>query len=121
MSGAVEIRWRLCMCVPGCQEAVRHALSRRRFVKGALAASFTGTAAAPDTAGAASARSFTSAVDLTHTMSSDLPTFFVVPGPETGKNIHLKNNGFNRSRCPLVEDAAPPLQDPIHCSNSSAQ
>ena len=77
------------MCVPGCQEAVRHALSRRRFVKGALAASFAGTAAAPDTAGAASARSFTSAVDLTHTMSPDFPTFFGVPGIEMEKKFDL--------------------------------
>src|SRR5205809_236807 len=120
MSGAIEIRWRLCMCVPGCQEAVRHALSRRRFVKGALAASFAGTAAAPDTAGAASARSFTSAVDLTHTMSPDFPTFFGVPGIEMEKKFDLKKDGFNLYWWRLVEHAGTHLDAPIHFSESGA-
>ena len=108
------------MCVPGCQEAVRHALSRRRFVKGALAASFAGTAAAPDTAGAASARSFTSTVDLTHTMSPDFPTFFGVPGIEMEKKFELKKDGFNLYWWRLVEHAGTHLDAPIHFSESGA-
>ncbi len=108
------------MCVPGCQEAVRHALSRRRFVKGALAASFAGTAAAPDTAGAASARRFTSAVDLTHTMSPDFPTFFGVPGIEMEKKFDLKKDGFNLYWWRLVEHAGTHLDAPIHFSESGA-
>ena len=56
------------MCVPGCQEAVRHALSRRGFFKGAAAASFAAAAVAPQTATAAPARRFTATVDLTHVM-----------------------------------------------------
>ena len=35
------------MCVPGCQEAVRAALTRRGFFKGAAAAGFAATAVAP--------------------------------------------------------------------------
>src|SRR5207302_10962366 len=108
------------MCVPGCQEAVRRALSRRRFVKGALAASFAGTAAAPDTAGAASARSFTSAVDLTHTMSPDFPTFFGVPGIEMEKKFDLKKDGFNLYWWRLVEHAGTHLDAPIHFSEAGA-
>src|SRR5438067_5186098 len=106
------------MCVPGCQEAVRHALSRRRFVKGALAASFAGTAVAPDTAGAASARSFTSAVDLTHTMSPDFPTFFGVPGIELEKKFDLKKDGFNLHWWRIIEHAGTHLDAPIHFSES---
>jgi len=35
------------MCVPGCQEAVRNALSRRGFFKGAMATSLAAAAVAP--------------------------------------------------------------------------
>ncbi len=40
-------RMETVMCVPGCQEAVRAALSRRGFFKGAAAAGFAATAVAP--------------------------------------------------------------------------
>src|SRR5438874_5096757 len=108
------------MCVPGCQEAVRHALSRRRFVKGALAASFAGTAAAPDTAGAASARSFTSAVDLTHTMSPEFPTFFGVRGIEMEKKFDFKKDGFNLYWWRIIEHAGTHLDAPIHFSENGS-
>ena len=94
------------MCVPGCQEAVRHALSRRGFFKGALAASFGATAVAPEIAGAAPARSFTSVVDLTHIMSPDFPTFFGVPGIEMDKKFDLKKDGFNLYWCRRVRRSA---------------
>src|SRR5713101_4818287 len=68
------------MCVPGCQEAVRHSLSRRGLFKGAIAAGFVGTATVCDIAEAAPPRRFTTAVDLTHTMSPDFPTYFGVSG-----------------------------------------
>src|SRR5260370_23299968 len=87
--------WRFGMCVPGCQEAVRHALSRRGFFKGALAASFVATAVAPEIAGAAPARSFTAVVDLTHTMPPDFPTFFGVPGIELYRKFGLNKYRFN--------------------------
>src|SRR5437764_15123096 len=108
------------MSVPGCQEAVRHALSRCRFVQGALAAPFAGTAVAPDTAGAASARSFTSAVDLTHTLSPDFPTFFGVPGIEMEKKFDLKKDGFNLYWWRLVEHGGTHLDALIHLSGSGA-
>jgi len=108
------------MCVPGCQDAVRHALSRRRFVKAGLAASFAATAAVPDMVGAASARSFTSAVDLTHTMSPDFPTFFGVPGIEMEKKFDLKKDGFNLYWWRLIEHAGTHLDAPIHFSESGA-
>src|SRR5262249_34092597 len=113
-------RWRFGMCVPGCQEAVRHALSRRGFFKGALAASFGATAVAPETAGAAPARSFTSVVDLTHTMSPDFPTFFGVPGIEMDKKFDLKKDGFNLYWWRIIEHAGTHLDAPIHFSETGA-
>src|SRR5215831_15738445 len=108
------------MCVPGCQEAVRHALSRRGFFSGAFAASFVATAAAPDMASAASARSFTSVVDLTHTMSADFPTFFGVPGIEMEKKFDFRKDGFNLYWWRIVEHAGTHLDAPIHFSEDAA-
>jgi kynurenine formamidase len=108
------------MCVPGCQEAVRHALSRRGFFNGALAASFAATAMAPEMALAAPARSFTSVVDLTHTMSPDFPTFFGVPGIEMDKKFEFKKDGFNLYWWRIIEHAGTHLDAPIHFSEAGA-
>ena len=80
------------MCVPGCQEALQAGLSRRRFFKGAAAASFVAVAASEPAD--AVPRRFTRTVDLTHTMSPDFPTFFGVPGIELEKKFDLKKDGF---------------------------
>jgi kynurenine formamidase len=108
------------MCVPGCQEAVRQALSRRGFFRGAAAAGFAATTIAPDTADAAPARRFTSAVDLTHTMSPDFPTFFGVPGIEMEKKFDFKKDGFNLYWWRIVEHAGTHLDAPIHFSEAGA-
>src|SRR5882762_7201304 len=101
------------MCVPGCQDHVRHALSRRGFFKGA--ATFAAVAAAPDAAHAATRR-FTRAVDLTHTMSPDFPTFFGVPGIEMEKKFDFKKDGFNLYWWRIIEHAGTHLDAPIHFS-----
>ena len=106
------------MCVPGCQEAVRHALSRRGLFKGAGA--FAAAATAPQPAAAARARAFSAAVDLTHTMSPDFPTFFGVPGIEMEKKFDLKKDGFNLYWWRIVEHAGTHLDAPIHFSESGA-
>jgi kynurenine formamidase len=108
------------MCVPGCQEAVWEAVSRRRFFKGAIAASVAATAAAPQIAAAAPARSFTSPIDLTHIMSAEFPTFFGVPGIEMEKKFDLKKDGFNLYWWRLIEHAGTHLDAPIHFSESGA-
>ena len=82
------------MCVPGCEAAVRHALSRRGFFKSAVAAGFAATALPPVPATAAP-RSFTKAIDLTHTLSPDFPTFFGVPGIEMLREKEIKKDGYN--------------------------
>jgi kynurenine formamidase len=108
------------MCVPGCQEAVRHALSRRGFFTGAVATGFAAAAVAPDEAAAAPKRRFSSTVDLTHTMSPDFPTFFGVPGITMEKQFDLKKDGFNLYWWRIVEHAGTHLDAPIHFSEAGA-
>jgi kynurenine formamidase len=107
------------MCVPGCQEAVRDALTRRGFFKGAAAAGFAATAVAPAAAAPAPApRRFKTAVDLTHTMSPDFPTFFGVPGIELQKQFDFKKDGFNLNWWRIIEHAGTHIDAPIHFSES---
>jgi len=114
------------MCVPGCEETVRHALTRRGFFRrgGALAAGFAATAvpAAAQTAATqtAAAASFRTVVDLTHTMSADFPTFFGVPGIEMQKQFDIKKDGFNLYWWRIVEHAGTHLDAPIHFSEDGA-
>jgi kynurenine formamidase len=109
------------MCVPGCQEAVRSALSRRGFFKGAAAAGFAATAVAPGPAQAqAKRRAFTKTVDLTHVMSPEFPTFFGVPGIEMEKKFDFKKDGFNLYWWRIVEHAGTHLDAPIHFSENGA-
>ena len=108
------------MCVPGCQEAVRNALSRRGFFTGAVAAGFAATAIAPEPAEAAPVRRFKSTVDLTHTMSPDFPTFFGVPGIEMEKKFDIKKDGFNLYWWRIIEHAGTHLDAPIHFSEAGA-
>src|SRR6059058_2694125 len=106
------------MCVPGCQEALQAGLSRRRFFKGAAAASFAAVAASQPAD--AAPRRFNRAVDLTHTMSAEFPTFFGVPGIEMEKKFDLKKDGFNLYWWRLIEHAGTHLDAPIHFSESGA-
>src|SRR5436190_8180382 len=109
------------MCVPGCQEAVRAALSRRGFFKGAAAAGFTATAMAPaEAAPKPPLRRFKGVVDLTHTMSPEFPTFFGVPGIELQKQFDFKKDGFNLNWWRIIEHAGTHLDAPIHFSETGA-
>jgi kynurenine formamidase len=98
---------------------VRQAMSRRGFMTGAIAAGFTASAVAP-TADAASARRFSSVVDLTHIMSPDFPTFLGVPGIEMQKQFDFKKDGFNLYWLRIVEHAGTHLDAPIHFSEAGA-
>lgn len=108
------------MCVPGCEDAVRQALSRRGFFQrtGAMAAGFAAAAVPP--AMAQAPRTFRSVVDLTHTMSPAFPTFFGVPGIEMQKQFDLKKDGFNLYWWRIVEHAGTHLDAPIHFSEGGA-
>ena len=109
------------MCVPGCQEAVRDALTRRGFFKAAAAAGFAATAVAPAQAAPKAAlapRRFKAVVDLTHTLSPDFPTFFGVPGIEMQKQFDFKKDGFNLNWWRIIEHAGTHIDAPIHFSES---
>src|SRR6266704_302352 len=84
--------WRSLMCVPGCQESVRNALTRRGFFQGAAATTFAAVSVEP--AGAAP-RKFKSVVDLTHALSADFPTFDGGPGIELQKRYEFAKDGYN--------------------------
>jgi kynurenine formamidase len=112
---------RFAVCVPGCQDIVRQALSRRGFFKGAATAGFVAAAVAPQMAVAQSAsRRFKSVVDLTHTMSPAFPSFFGVPGIELQKQFDFKSDGFNLNWWRLIEHGGTHLDAPIHFSESGA-
>ena len=99
------------MCVAGCEARVREALSRRSFFTGAAA---TGFAAAAVPTRAAEARSFSKAVDLTHTMSPEFPTFMGKPGIEMEREFDFKKNRFNLFWWHVIEHAGTHLDAPIH-------
>ena len=108
------------MCVPGCEEAVRRALSRRGFFKGAAAAGFAATAMAAEPAAAFAPRRVKSAVDLTHVMSPEFPTFFGVAGIEMEKKFDFKKDGFNLYWWRVIEHAGTHMDAPIHFSENGA-
>ena len=103
------------MCVPGCQEAIHHALSRRRIFAGAAA--FAATAVESSSALAAP-RPVKKVVDLTHVMSPEFPTFDGTPGIELHKVFDLKKNGYNLYRWSLIEHSGTHLDAPIHFSEN---
>lgn len=103
------------MCVPGCEAAVRAALSRRGFFRGATATAFAASSVAP---ASAQERRFKTAIDLTHTLSADFPTFFGVPGIAMEREATLKKDGFNSYVWHVMEHAGTHLDAPIHFSDS---
>lgn len=107
------------MCVPGCEEAVRAALTRRGFFRGAAVTAFAATAVAAPAA-LAQERNFRRAIDLTHTLSPDFPTFFGVPGIEMKRQASLKPDGFNAYIWQVMEHAGTHLDAPIHFSENGA-
>jgi kynurenine formamidase len=109
----------VAMCVPGCQEAVRAALSRRTLLKGAgiAAASFSASSVAE---GQVAARSFNDTIDLTHTMSPDFPTYFGVAGIEMQKQFDFRKDGFNLYWWRIIEHAGTHFDAPIHFSDGGA-
>jgi kynurenine formamidase len=96
------------MCVPGCAEA----LSRRGFFGAAAVAGLT--AATP----AYAQRSFTSVIDLTHTLSPEFPTFFGTPGIAIDQRYTLKKNGANVNWWHVLEHAGTHVDAPLHYSDA---
>jgi kynurenine formamidase len=110
------------MCVPGCQEHVRAALTRRGFFHGAACAAFAASdvGSQPAQAQAAVQRSFSRVVDLTHTMSAEFPTFFGEPGISMEKKFDFRKDGFNLYWWHLMEHAGTHMDAPIHFSEQGS-
>lgn len=104
------------MCVPGCQDAVHRALSRRGFFRGAglAAAGAAATALPVFRAEAAAPVTFTKVVDLTHVLSPEFPTFFGKPGIEFETKFAFKKDGFNFLRWNVDEHTATHFDAPLH-------
>jgi kynurenine formamidase len=115
------------MCVPGTQEAVLKQLSRRGFLKtttalaaGAMLPAPILTAPANRSAGVDLAevmgRPFKRAVDLTHVITEDFPTFFGTPNLDIETLFTFDPNGFNMYRWHLVEHTGTHMDAPFHFS-----
>ena len=103
------------MCVPGCLETVSRQLSRRGLIGGAGLAAVAGAAstlALP--ARAAEVRSFTRAVDLTHALGPDFPTYDGGANLEMETLVTLAKDGYNMARWHLVEHTGTHMDAPIH-------
>jgi kynurenine formamidase len=113
------------MCVPGTQKTVMNRLSRRDFFK-ATAAALAGAAIPVQAARAESrpaldmarvlGRPFERAVDLTHTINEDFPTFFGPPNLEVETLFEFAQDGFNMYRWHLVEHTGTHMDAPFHFS-----
>jgi kynurenine formamidase len=115
------------MCVPGTQETVLNRLSRRDFFKATAALVAGATIPAPALAAAASRGEeidmaktfggpFKRAVDLTHPITEDFPTFFGPPNLEIETLFTFEANGFNMFRWLLVEHTGTHMDAPFHFS-----
>ena len=107
------------MCVPGCHEVVSRRLSRRGFFRGATTAALAAgvsTIVTPSAPARAQAMSFTKAVDLTHPLWTDFPTYFGQPGLEMERVFAIEKDGLNLFKWHLNEHTGTHLDAPIHFS-----
>ncbi|WP_306030134.1 cyclase family protein [Stappia sp. MMSF_3263] len=111
------------MCVPGCQEVVARRLSRRGLFKGvagAAAGAAVFSAFPPPRAAQAADVSFTRAVDLTHALGEDFPTFFGKPQLQMERTAEFSKDGFNMYTWHLAEHTGTHLDAPLHFSADGA-
>jgi kynurenine formamidase len=88
-------------------------MSRRGFFAAAASAGFF--------AGQAQAnRSFSTVVDLTHTLSPAFPTFFGTPGIRIDRRYSLKRDGANVGWWHVLEHAGTHVDAPYHYSDTGA-
>ena len=103
------------MCVPGCLQHLQRGLNRRGFL-GAGAAATGAVLAAPRAM--AQARSFSSIVDLTHTLSPEFPTYFGKPGLEIEDLYTYANDKLNLKIWTLNEHTGTHIDSPFHFSEN---
>lgn len=115
------------MCVPGTQEVVMKRLSRRDFFK-TTAALIAGAMVPPSALDAVEGRSdaldlsglmqrpFRRAVDLTHVITEDFPTYFGTQNLDIETLFTFESDGFNMYRWNLVEHTGTHMDAPFHFS-----
>jgi kynurenine formamidase len=108
------------MCVPGCLEHVKAALSRRSFFKGVGAAAATAAALTPDAAEAQAFPPFARVVDLTHTLTPEFPTFAGPPGIDIKRVKEFKKDGYNLNEWTVQEHSGTHMDAPLHFSENGA-
>jgi kynurenine formamidase len=91
-------------------------MSRRGFFRGAATAGFAAIAVKP----ALAQRSFTSVIDLTHTLTPEFPTFFGIPGIAVERRYTLKKDGANVNWWHVLEHAGTHVDAPFHYSDTGA-
>ncbi|MCI0549367.1 MAG: cyclase family protein [Anaerolineae bacterium] len=115
------------MCVPGTREAVLKQLSRRDFLKATAALMAGAMLPAPVVAASASrseevelagviGQRFKRAVDLTHVITEDFPTYFGTQNLDIETLFTFDPNGFNMYRWHLVEHTGTHMDAPFHFS-----
>lgn len=120
------------MCVSACTKKIAQDISRRNFLRGAAGLAVLGAAAgcAPVTAtppaGSAAAAlapgttgpfTFRGIVDLTHTLTTDFPTFSGLQQLEMEQVVSLANDGYNIYRWILEEHTGTHMDAPFHFSD----
>ena len=115
------------MCVPGTQEMVLKRLSRRDFFKATAALMAGAMIPAPVLSGTSNRsevldlaevmpRPFKRAVDLTHVITEDFPTYFGTQNLDIETLYTFGQDGFNMYRWHLVEHTGTHMDAPFHFS-----
>jgi kynurenine formamidase len=115
------------MCVPGTREVVMKRLSRRDFFKATAALMAGAMIPAPVLKASASGsesldlaevmqQPFKRAVDLTHVITEDFPTYFGDQNLDIETLFTFEQNGFNMFRWHLVEHTGTHMDAPFHFS-----
>jgi kynurenine formamidase len=118
------------MCVAACTRKIAQDLSRRNFLRGAAGMAVAAAAAGcmpvsttPPAGSAAAAAApigpftFRSIVDLTHTLTTDFPTFSGLQQLDLEVVVTLANDGYNIYRWILEEHTGTHMDAPFHFSD----
>jgi kynurenine formamidase len=99
------------MCAPGCTEHMMTELSQRRQRCGAIAAGVASIRPFP---------SFSTVIDLTHTLSPEFPTFEGEPGVSLKQVKYFGKDGYNLLEWTVQEHSGTHLDAPLHFSEGGA-
>lgn len=120
------------MCVPACTQKIARDLGRRGFLKAAAGMAVTVGAAGcvPSTqlvqvattaiVPASTSISFSQVVDLTHTLTTDFPTFAGEQQLELEQLMTMADNGYNMFRWMVVEHTGTHMDAPFHFSDGDS-